>query len=348
MKGKIMIIRNILPILTLLLAVSCRHSGIKTDAAGPLRVRLTPVVKKPLSLPVHTSGTLVTSDEMKLSFKTGGIVSGIFFREGDKVKKGAILATLDLLEIKANAEQAKVAYDKALRDFTRADTLWKQSSLSLEKKQNAETALEIAKKSLEIAQFNLMHSRIEAPSNGIIMKQFVKENELVSSGYPVFLFGTLGKYWKVETSLSDRDVIRVNPGDSAEVTFDAWPGVKFKARVYQVGEMSNPYTGTYETELTLKDEGYRLASGFVASAEIYTSESKIYSLVPVGSVIEANGRDGFIYVIHDGTHAKKVMVSIVAITGTMAAVTGIPEGYSEIVSEGMAYLRDGATVEVVK
>ena len=51
----------------------------------------------------------------------------------------------------------------------------------------------MAKNSLEIAQFNLLHSRIEAPDNGIIMKKFVKENELISSGYPVFLFGYFRK-----------------------------------------------------------------------------------------------------------------------------------------------------------
>ena len=69
--------------------------------------------------------------------------------------------------------------------------------------------------------------------------------------------------------MPDRDIIKINPGDSAEVSFDAYPGVMFSAIVDQVGEMSNPYTGTYETELTLKDAGYRLVSGFVASADIF-------------------------------------------------------------------------------
>ena len=208
-----------------------------------------------VSIPVHTTGTLVASEELKLSFKTGGIVGKIFVREGDRVRKGDILASLDLLEINANAEQAKIAYDKAVRDFIRAENLLKEGATTLEKKQNAETAMNMAKNSLEIARFNLQHSKIEAPDNGIVMKQFVKKNELVSSGYPVFLFGTSGKYWKVKAGLSDRDMIKINPGDSAEVGFDAWPGVKFSAMVDQVGEMSNPYTGTYEAELIVMDDG---------------------------------------------------------------------------------------------
>jgi len=332
----------------IILITACRHTEIKSGSADRVRVMVTGLTAESVSIPVHTTGTLVASEELKLSFKTGGIVGKIFVREGDRVRKGDILASLDLLEINANAEQAKIAYDKAVRDFIRAENLLKEGATTLEKKQNAETAMNMAKNSLEIARFNLQHSKIEAPDNGIVMKQFVKKNELVSSGYPVFLFGTSGKYWKVKAGLSDRDMIKINPGDSAEVGFDAWPGVKFSAMVDQVGEMSNPYTGTYEAELIVMDEGYRLASGFVASADIYPSVKKSFAMVPVGSIVEADGLRGYVYIVNSEMKARKILVEITVISGNRAAVTGIPEGVNEVVSEGAAYLRDGAEVEIIR
>lgn len=340
--------RAISVFLIVLLSAACRHGEIKSDSVGPVRVRVTQLITGTVSLPVHTNGTLVAQEELKLSFKTSGIVSRIFVRDGDKVRKGDLLASLNLLEIDASAEQARIGYEKALRDFNRAENLLKEGALSLEKKQNAETAMNIARNSLEIAQFNLQHSRIEAPNNGIILKKFVKENELVSSGYPVFLFGSSGKYWKVTTGLSDRDIIKINPGDSAEVSFDAYPGVRFSAIVDQVGEMSNPYTGTYETELILRDAGYRLASGFIASVDILPSVKRSYKLVPVGSIVEADGEQGYIYYVNAEKRAMKVKVKIAALTGNMAAVTGIPATVKEIVSEGAAYLHDGVVVEIVR
>jgi multidrug efflux system membrane fusion protein len=332
----------------IILMTACRHTEIKSGSADRVRVRVTGLIAESVSIPVHTTGTLVASEELKLSFKTGGIVGKIFVREGDRVRKGDILASLDLLEINANAEQAKIVYDKAVRDFIRAENLLKEGATTLEKKQNAETAMNMAKNSLEIARFNLQHSKIEAPDNGIVMKQFVKKNELVSSGYPVFLFGTSGKYWKVKAGLSDRDMIKINPGDSAVVGFDAWPGVKFSAMVDQVGEMSNPYTGTYEAELIVTDAGYRLASGFVASADIYPSVKKSFTMVPVGSIIEADGLRGYVYIVNSEMKARKILVEITVISGNRAAVTGIPEEVTEVVSEGAAYLRDGAEVEIIR
>ena len=214
--------------------------------------------------------------------------------------------------------------------------------------QNSVTALNVAKSDFDIAQFNLLYSKIVAPDNGLILKQLAKENELIAQGYPVFLFGTKGKSWKLKTGVSDRDIIRINNGDSAVVIMDVYPGIKFSAVVSQVGEMSDPMTGTYEIELMINNTGYRLASGFIADVEIFPAKKELYSLVPVESIVGADGRSGYIFTITDSGHAKKIRIGIGTIFGTKAAITGGLNDISEIVSEGAAYLKDGEPVEIIK
>jgi RND family efflux transporter MFP subunit len=340
--------RNITIILIILLSATCRNREVKTSSAEAIHVRVTGVTATAISIPVHTSGTLVSSEELKLSFKTGGIVAKIYVREGDRIKKGELLASLNLSEITAQVDQAKNGYDKTERDYKRVENLFRDSVATLEQKQNASTALNLAKSTLEIAQFNLAHSRIKAPDDGLILKQFVKENELVSSGYPIFLFGSSGKYWKVKAGLPDKDIVKMNPGDSASISIDAYPEVKFSATVDQVGEMSNPYTGTYEIELLLQATDYRLASGFIAGVNVFPSTRKSFSMIPVESIVEADGHQGYIYIITKSMTVQKVKIDIETLIGSKAAVSGIPEGTSEVVSEGVAYLKNGMKVEVIK
>ena len=340
--------RSISIIIIILLSAACKNREVKTTSTEAVRVRVTGVTTGVISIPVHTNGILVSSEELKLSFKTGGIVAKILVEEGDRVKKGDLLASLNLSEISANADQAKSGYDKALRDFKRAENLFRDSVVTLEQKQNAATALNVAKSALDIVQFNLNHSKIIAHDNGVILKQLVKANELVSSGYPVFLFGSSGKYWKVKAGLSDKDIIEINPGDSATVSFDAHHGLKFPAIVDQVGEMSNPYTGTYEIELLLHASDFRLASGFVAGVDLFPSTRKSFSMIPVESIVEADGHQGYIYVVTGAITVQKVKIDIETLIGSMAAVRGIPEGITEVVSEGAAYLKNGMKVEVIK
>jgi membrane fusion protein, multidrug efflux system len=327
---------------------SCRNEKPAERPQTPTAVKVTDVFPGEVSIPVHSSGILMPAEEMKLSFKTGGIVLQIAADEGEKVRKGDVLATLNLSEINAQVEQAESGYDKALRDYNRAKNLYADSVATLEQLQNTLTALSVAGSNRDIARFNLLHSKIIAPDNGVILKQFVKPNELVAPGNPVFLFGTSGRNWKVKTGLSDRDIVKINIGDSAVVMMDAWPGVRFPAVVEQVGEMANPLTGTYDAELLVNDMGYRLAAGFVTGTDIFPSSKNIFLLVPVGSIVEADGLTGYIFGVTDSSTVKKIKVTIVAITGSMAAVSHDEKDIVKIVTGGAAYLRDGEKIKIVQ
>ena len=332
----------------IMLSASCRNEHVKTASPSSVRVKVTEIKTIPALTPLYSTGILVSDKELKLSFKTGGIIADIPVNEGSRVKKGALLASLDLSEIRAAAEQAELGYRKAMRDFGRASNLFRDSVATLEQKQDASTALDIAKSRLGIAQFNLYHSQIVAPSDGIILKKFAGERELVAAGNPVILFGSSAGLWRVRAGFSDKDIVKINIGDSAVISFDAWPGVEFYSFVEQVGEIANPLTGTYEVELSLMKTEYRLASGFIAGVDLFPSARDSLPVVPAESVVEADGNQGYIYVVTEDNEVRRIKVELVLVIGSDIALKGIPDGIREVVSGGAAYIRDGTKVEVVR
>ena len=332
----------------LALSAGCRNEPVRSPGEEVIRIKTVMVIPGMVSIPVHATGILAASEDMKLSFKAGGIVAKVKVREGDRVRKDDILAELNLSEIKANVEIATSAYEKALRDYTRANNLYADTVATLEQLQNAKTALNVAESNLEIAKFNLGHSTIRAPGSGIILKQLARENELVAAGYPVFLFGISDGGWKVKTGLSDRDLVKVNIGDSAVIRFDAYPGVSFRGEVEQISGIADPMTGTYQTDIRLNGQGYRLAAGFIASADIFPAKNMTVMKIPVGAIVDAEGSSGYIYVLNEDSRVSKTAITIISISGPDASISGLPSGSSEIVSEGAAYLKDGVRVEVVK
>ena len=331
-----------------LIIEGCADTPVKKAENKMPAVRIAVVNTSNVSIPVHATGVLMSSDELKLSFKTGGIVAGVPVREGDRVKKGDLLASLNMSEINAQVALATGGYEKALRDFNRARNLYRDTVATLEQYQDASTALDVARSNLDIARFNHTHSTILAPADGIILRQFIKSNELVAPGYPVFLFGTTGKTWKVKAGLADRDFVRVNPGDSASVTFDAWPGVRFPAVIEQVGELADQLTGTYEADLAVSDVGYKLAAGFIAGADIYPMKKERYTLVPVESMVEADGLAGYVFTVMDNNIVTKTRVQIAAIIGSEAALKDFDDRNNMVVTEGASYIRDGDEVRILK
>jgi len=337
-----------------LLVGTLGYIGCSSQAEQSVRETVVPVKTAMVSvhqgaLPIRTSGKLFSSAETKLSFKVSGIVGKILVEEGQRVRKGTILAQLDKTEIAAQVNQARNGFEKAKRDLARVTNLYADSVATLEQLQDTETAFRIAEANLKIAEFNLTHAQITAPAHGKILKRLVEANELVAAGMPAFLFGSAGQAWIVRAGVTDTDIVRVQIGDSAAVAFDAYPGMVFPATVSQVAEAANPATGTFEVELQVKGEGVNLKSGFVTKITIYPSQSVTFHTVPVEAVVEAENGKGYVYALAPaGARVRKLPVTLGPIVGEDVAIYAGVENSMRVITEGSAYLDDGAQVNVVE
>lgn len=342
----------VLVVFTLLAAVyfyvGCSGNQKAVKAEDPVPVKKAPVVQKELSVPVHTSGRLALKAQAKLSFKTGGIIKKVYADEGQSVKKGQLLAQLDLAEVEALVKQAGNAFQKAERDKQRVENLYKDRAATLEQLQDVTTAFEVAESQLTIATFNLNHSKIHAPADGKILKRLAQENEMIAPGYPVFVFGSTEDQWVIKAGVGERDIVKIRLNDRAEVRFDAHPGQVFSADVSEISEALDPASGTYEVELTLrKEEGFKLISGFVGKVDIHSSFTQTFFIVPVDALVEADGDRGAVFTLRNNTARRVPVIVSHLFDDKVAVLSGLRE-VKEVVSDGAAYLTDGAAVKVVE
>jgi multidrug efflux system membrane fusion protein len=338
----------ILSLSGLLFLTGCNRNkeGGSTTQAVP--VRTVSVISQRLSEPVRTSGYLSSESEMKLSFKTGGLIDKIHVEEGERVRKGQTLAALKLDEIQAYAEQAKNGHEKAKRDFARAQNLYRDSVATLEQIQDAETGLNVAKSNLDIAEFNLTHSTLKAPCDGRILKRLAEANELIGPGYPAFVFGTDGSEWVVKVGVADRDVVRLSIGDSASVTFDAFPGLRFPASIRTVSGAPDPMSGIFEAELNIRKGESSFVNGLMADVDIYPSQKRDYRVIPFESLADVRDKRAIVYAITPEQIARKIPVTIGFLMNDRVAVEKGLEETDRIVSEGAAYLSDGMSVKEIQ
>jgi len=291
---------NLFHVLLPLLIMGCNKDYVQetpseTSKAKRVTLQTLEQVKDPVT--IYASGLLKSEAEINLSFKTGGIVKSVLATEGDFVEKGDLLASLDLAEIEARVKQAQNAFDKAKRDLERVKNLYADSVATLEQKQDAETALEVAEADLDIAEFNLKHSKITAPVTGRILSRRVESQELVSAGQSAFVLASAGIGDQIiEVGLSDKDIIKVSNGDSASITFDALPDQTFKASVSEISEAANTRTGTYKVEIRLSGSyHHQLKNGFVARAELFTEPDLPYYKIPMSALVEGDKTNATVF-----------------------------------------------------
>ena len=87
---------------------SCSNDEMPDPGEKIIPVSIVEIKSSEVSIPILTSGKITAKKEIKLSFKTGGILEGIFIEEGQSVKKGQLLAQLNLREINASGSKGKI------------------------------------------------------------------------------------------------------------------------------------------------------------------------------------------------------------------------------------------------
>lgn len=322
---------------------------------------------------IFAVGLLAASEEVKLSFKTGGIIRKIHVREGQKVRKGQLLAELQLDEIDARVQQsvlgvqqseisidnAKLLLKKAERDYRNALGLYQDSVATLEQLEDAElqlnnaknqlqaaeTGLSFSQSSAEIANFNKDHSRILAPANGDILIRLSEGNEIVGPGQPVFVFGSKETAQVIRVNITDKDIIHIEPDATASISFDAYPDFTFQGKVREIANIADPYTGTFEVEVAVKNAGKKLLSGFVGKVYIQASKKQQLVRVPIDALISADKNQGFVFTVRNDT-AIKTPVSIYRIESQSLLLKGGLAPGSPVIVKGAGYLEDRTLVSV--
>lgn len=332
-----------------LVGCSGKHE-VPAAVTSTVRVTTAPVDSAALARPVLASGLLAGKEEVPLAFKIGGVVARVDAEDGQVVRAGARLASLELTEIGALVDKAKVGLDKAERDFVRARALHADSVVTREMLENAQSARDAAAADYSSARFNARYASIVAPTDGVVLRRLAEPGATVAPGTPIVLFASSSRGQVVRVGVPDRDAVRLSAGDAAEVRFDAWPGRTFAGRVATIGAAATPGVGTYEIEIRL-DTPVRLhddgaaASGLVADVTITPARRQAVKLVPIEALLEGDSDRAHVWTIGaDGAPVRRD-VRVAFLDGDRAAIASGLDGVTDVVTGGAAYLSDGSRVE---
>jgi RND family efflux transporter MFP subunit len=342
-----------LSLLVLPVAMACGDAaeGADPPAEGATPIRLAPVTAASDSATITAVGTFGARDEVSLAFKVGGVIARVLVDAGAPVRRGQVLAVLDLREIDALVAKATVAVEKTRRDAARVERLFRDSVATIAQLQDAQSARDAAEADLRAAQVNQEFATVTAPMDGVVLRRLATPGQLIGPGAPVLDVALRGRGQVVRVGLPDRDAVRVRVGAAATATFDAFPGRTFRGRVALVGADADARTGTWEVQVQLDAAG-DLPSGLVGRVSIVaapvrgTAAPQGVSAVPAESLVEGDGSAGVVYTVDaSGTRARRVAVTLVGLEGDKVFVRGL-DGITHVVSAGATWLTDSARVEV--
>ncbi len=291
----------------------------------------------------EASGSVEAVEEAFISPEVNGQIKAIMVDEGDRVKKGQLLARLNTEITERNIEEIESSLSLATDVFERQKRLWEQKIGSevqfLEarnNKNNLENRLETLRAQLDLAI-------ITAPIDGIVEKVFQKTGELASPGMQLMQIVNLDELI-VRADVSEAFLPAIHSGDTVSLSFPSFPDYKRVFPISRVGNVVNINNRTFEIELRIKNENEILKPNMIAVITINDYTAKNSMIVPSKIIKEdLNGR--YLYVaVQQGNDliSRKKYISIGRTYGNETRIISGLEMGDKVVVEGYSRITDGS------
>ncbi len=273
---------------------SLENQLTENDVVNDIPVKVKNMRHEPFNHYFVVFGNVEAEKYGRLSPEMGGKVKSIKVVEGQKVKKGTLLLTLNTDAIEKQIAGVKSSLDFANKNYEKQKRLWEQEVGSEIQYLQAKSAKEGLDAQLESLTAQLKMSQLRAPFDGVVNKIYPKKGEMAGPQFPAIEFVNLSKII-IKANVSEKYVSKVKKGQMVELTFSSIPEFKMDVPIVRVSNVLNPKSRTFEIELKIDNDGKLIKPNMVSTIRINDFSTKQAFVIP-SLVIKKDVSGDYVYV----------------------------------------------------
>lgn len=348
----------------------------KSDDNETIEVSTKKVSRKNLQSKVVADGVLTPETEVKLSANNTTYITDIAVKEGDFVKKGDFLMSLDDRQQKAateasraSVEAAKVQLEQRKAQQERQAKLYSQGLISDQEMESTNSSFASALSTFNGAQSRLIQDedalsklRLIAPQDGTITFIDGEVGDLAQGGMfnPSVLLklSDLSKM-EVYVNVNENDIADISIDDPAIIEVDAYDGRKFKGRVKEVAYASSVSSGgsqqqvtNFQVKIQMLEVVEGMRPGMSATVDIITADKSNVISIPIQSLTSSRSMKkgtNVVFIYNNGIVNERVVETGIVGDRDYEIVSGLEEGDEIVTGSFIAISRelsDGMKVTV--
>lgn len=297
----------------------------------------------------ETTGTVKSERTSAVASRAMGVVTSLKVREGDVVRAGQLLLTLDDRDASQRLQAAGMALEAAKQQKMLAETTWQryrnlyaEKALSRQEMDQIETQKKVAGAEYERAvamaaeaRTHQSFTRVMAPVSGRITQKHIDVGSMAAPGMPLLMIEEDGNYY-VEAALDERWRTKVKPGSPAGVIL-ASTGPEEQGFVRQVLPAIDPLSRTFIVKIGLKNS--HLRSGLFARIRIPVGQMEALT-VPEKAIVMKGQLTGVYVVDKQGVVTYRLIRAGRMAAAGVEVISGLAPG-EDVITQGIERARDG-------
>ena len=316
------------------------QSAMTTDVPVSVMTVRTEKLESSLSLVGNTNA----SADVNVIAETQGTVTAVFVKVGSSVKAGTVLMQIDDEIPRSTKAAAEINFQKAQRDYQRAEDLYQENSISVSQLDASRLAMKAAENQLDIARRQLDNTRIKSPIAGTVNARYVDPGTMVQPGKAVANIVDISVL-KVRVNVSEREAFQLKVGDRVEISTDVYPGTVFEGTLDNIASKADE-AHTYPIEIVVRNSpAHPLKAGMfarIAFKSIAPTEAlTIPRLALIGSI-----KDARVFAVRGSVARLCTVVIGKQSAERLEVASGLAEGDTVVVS-GQNNLVDRSRIQIV-
>lgn len=336
--------KNILTILVASIIVSsCGKNKEETKAAIIPKVNVKDLVSEKQPEILSYSGTIEADNTVTLGFSVPGRIVSVNVQEGQHIKAGQLLATIETTTYKNAFDIANAGLEQANDNYRRLNELYSKGSLPERDFIAVKVAVAQANANKNLAAKNLADTKLYAPFTGIITAKSTEKGATAAPGIPVFTIMKTDKVY-AKIAIAESEIAKFKIGTLAKVKI-ASIDETFEGEISIVNPSADATTRTFEAKVLLNNQKGSLLPGMISDIKIETGNTIDAITIPADAIVR--DADDIIYAfVVENNRAIRKRVSLGNFKGEEVIVTdGLKTGDKVIIS-GQRKLKDGQTVSL--
>lgn len=296
---------------------------------------------------ISVQGSLMSDDMVNASSDLGGRVMKLSVKEGQNIRKGQLIADLDMETLDKQRAELLKTLELAEEVYARQERLWKQNIGSELQYLQAKNNKERLEKSLETLDFNKAKSKVYAPISGSVLSLNIKAGEMAGPGMPIVTLLNVSNI-KVSAEVPESYLKSIKKGDKVEVELPAL-GETRTATINLIGNAINPANRTFKIEASLKNSNKILKPNLLANVKLndYTKADAIS--IPVELVQQEVGGKSYVYTIQEKDNnltAQKLYVTTGEVQNGKIIINEGLTGDEQLILDGARMVVNDEVVEI--
>ncbi len=359
-----------------LLLQACDSEDTQTVAPlTPVRVQVPAVTD--LTNAVSYTANIEANTQVNVAFKVNGYVTDLLqektvdgadrpVQSGDIVKKNTVLAKVDskdasnsIKEAGAQVSSAQANFNKAAKDYERAQALFKSNSMTApdfdsakQEYENAVSQLNSAKAQQKTAENDLQDFDLKAPLSGVVLQRNVDIGSLVSPGAVGFVVADTS-VMKAVFGVPDTISQGLEIGDPQKFTVQSIPNQEFSGKISEISASADTNSRVFDVKVDVDNSEGLLKVGMIASLEVNNqAASHSAALIPLSAIVKAkDDPNGYaVFVLKKQDKVQTVALQTVELGKVYGNRIDVLSGLSpedKVVVKGAAFVTDGEKVAVI-